>query len=174
MQLLESDRSSALRARVHLLYSLPVGSSVNADALALTLIARRESFDRWVAGPAGSTLPSRRMAAIILERAAREVVRSTECGDPGPLARFMEPPVQASYKLLLADREPLVWRHAAIARGLLSAVDSRLREEIDLDTARRYADLGVHRLALLPRDLDSPTYAEELIERVGETVIGKV
>jgi probable F420-dependent oxidoreductase len=48
------------------------------------------------------------------------------------------------------------------------------REEIDGDLARRYADLGVQRLALLPRDLDSPTYAEELIERVGETVIGKL
>jgi len=48
------------------------------------------------------------------------------------------------------------------------------RESVDLDTARRYADLGVHRLALLPRDLDSPTFAEELIERVGETVIGRV
>ena len=29
-------------------------------------------------------------------------------------------------------------------------------------------------MALLPRDLDSPTFAEELIERVGETVIGRV
>lgn len=48
------------------------------------------------------------------------------------------------------------------------------RESIDLDTARRYADLGVHRLALLPRDLDSPTFAEELVARVGETVIGRV
>ena len=48
------------------------------------------------------------------------------------------------------------------------------REEIDVDMARRYADLGVHRLALLPRDLDSPTFAEELIERVGEAVIGRV
>jgi alkanesulfonate monooxygenase SsuD/methylene tetrahydromethanopterin reductase-like flavin-dependent oxidoreductase (luciferase family) len=47
------------------------------------------------------------------------------------------------------------------------------REEIDVDVARRYADLGVHRLALLPRDLDSPTFAEELIRRVGETVIGR-
>lgn len=123
----------ALRARVHLLYSLPAGSAVNADALALTLIARRELFERWVAEPASSTLPSRRMAAIILERAAREVVQSTERGDPGPLGRFMDPMVQASYKTLLADREPLVWRHAAVARGLLSAVEPRLREEIDLE-----------------------------------------
>jgi probable F420-dependent oxidoreductase len=48
------------------------------------------------------------------------------------------------------------------------------REELDLDTARRYADLGVHRLALLPRDLDSPSFAEEMIERVGSTVVGKI
>jgi hypothetical protein len=123
----------ALQARVHLLYSLPVGSATNADALALTLLARGELFDHWIAEPAGSTLPSRRMAAIILERAAREIVRSTQQGDPGPLARFADPAVQASFKTLLADREPLVWRHAAVARGLLSAVEPRLREEIDLE-----------------------------------------
>ena len=92
----------SLRARVHLLYSLPAGSSVNADALALSLMARRETFTRWVAEPAQSTLPSRRMAAIILERAAREVVRSSENGDPGPLGLFSSPAVQVSYKMLLA------------------------------------------------------------------------
>ncbi len=123
----------ALQARVHLLYSLPVGSVVNADALALTLVARRDLFEHWVSEPAGGTLPSRRLAAIILERAAREIVRSTQHGDAGPLARFMDSSVQASYKTLLADREPLVWRHAAVARGLLSAVEPRLREEIDLE-----------------------------------------
>ena len=48
------------------------------------------------------------------------------------------------------------------------------REPIDLDLARRYADLGVHRLALLPRDLDSPTYVEEMIATVGNTIIGRV
>ena len=123
----------ALQARVHLLYSLPIGTAVNADALALTLLARRDLFERWVAEPAGSTLPSRRMAALIIERAAREIVRYSEQGDTGPLARFMDPSVQASYKNLLADREPLVWRHAAVARGLLAAAEPRLREEIDLE-----------------------------------------
>jgi probable F420-dependent oxidoreductase len=48
------------------------------------------------------------------------------------------------------------------------------RESLDLDLARRYADLGVHRLAILPRDLDSPTAVEELIATVGETLIGRV
>jgi hypothetical protein len=123
----------ALQARVHLLYSLPIGSVTNGDALALTLVARRDLFERWVSAPAGGTLPERRLAAIILERAAREIVRATQAGDPGPLGRFADPSVQASYKTLLADREPLVWRHAAVARGLLSAVEPRLREEIDLE-----------------------------------------
>jgi hypothetical protein len=123
----------ALQARVHLLYSLPIGSVTSGDALALTLVARRDLFERWIAQPAGGTLPARRMAAIVLERAAREIVRATQQGDPGALARFADPSVQASYKTLLADREPLVWRHAAVARGLLSAVEPRLREEIDLE-----------------------------------------
>jgi probable F420-dependent oxidoreductase len=48
------------------------------------------------------------------------------------------------------------------------------RELLDLDLAKRYADLGVHRLAILPRDLDSPAAAEELIATLGETVIGRV
>ncbi len=47
------------------------------------------------------------------------------------------------------------------------------RGAVDLDTARRYADLGVHRLLLLPRDLDGPA-VEELISTVGETLVGRV
>lgn len=123
----------ALSARVHLSYCLPAGTSVNADPLALTLVARPELFARWVSIPAFGALPTRAMAARILERAAREAVRATKQGDPGPLSRLLDPTVQASYQTLLSDREPLVWRHAAVARGLLSAVEPRLREEIDLD-----------------------------------------
>ena len=150
----------ALQARVHLLYSMPVGCAVNADGLALTLLARRELFERWIIEPAGSTLPSRRMAAIILERAAREIVRATQQGDPGPLARFSDPIVQASYKTLLADREPLVWRHAAVARGLLSAVEPRLREEIDLEldtslSPTEWRRAVVSLVACLPHDRDT-------------------
>ena len=43
----------------------------------------------------------------------------------------------------------------------------------DLDTARRYADLGVHRLALLPRDT-AGTAIDELISSVGDTLVGRV
>jgi probable F420-dependent oxidoreductase len=43
----------------------------------------------------------------------------------------------------------------------------------DLDTARRYADLGVHRLTVQPHTMDG-TAIDELIERVGDTLVGRV
>jgi probable F420-dependent oxidoreductase len=44
---------------------------------------------------------------------------------------------------------------------------------VDIDLARRYADLGVHRLAVLPSD-SAPATMDELISSIGETVIGQV
>ena len=48
------------------------------------------------------------------------------------------------------------------------------RESLDLDLARRYADLGVDRILLLPHDLDSPTAVEDEVTRLGETVVGRL
>jgi hypothetical protein len=42
-----------------------------------------------------------------------------------------------------------------------------------LETARRYADLGVHRLAIRPASADD-TAVEDFIESVGETLVGRV
>jgi probable F420-dependent oxidoreductase len=44
---------------------------------------------------------------------------------------------------------------------------------VDLETARRYADLGVHRLAIRPASADD-TAVEDFIGSVGETLIGQV
>lgn len=44
---------------------------------------------------------------------------------------------------------------------------------LDLDTARRYADLGVHRLAILPPSLEGSAM-DELIASTAETLIGRV
>jgi hypothetical protein len=44
---------------------------------------------------------------------------------------------------------------------------------IDVDVARRYADLGVHRLALQPHTMEG-SVIEELITTVGETLVGRV
>jgi probable F420-dependent oxidoreductase len=44
---------------------------------------------------------------------------------------------------------------------------------VDLDTARRYADLGVHRLAIHPHTTEGSAI-DELITSVGDTLIGRV
>jgi hypothetical protein len=123
---------ATLRARVSLLFSLHIDSAVNADPLALNLIARRDQFERWVMEPATGPLPARRLAATLLERAAREAVRRYLQGDSYFLDLFATETVRPTYERLLADREPLVWRHAAVARGLLAGVEPQIREEIDL------------------------------------------
>lgn len=45
--------------------------------------------------------------------------------------------------------------------------------EVDLDTARRYADLGVHRLVYQPPTMDG-TAIDDLIATLGDTLVGKV
>jgi hypothetical protein len=123
---------AALRARVSLVIDLPIGSDVDADALALTLATRRDLADRWLVRPSFGALPARRSAARLLERAAREAVLKSQQGDPLPRELLAGDIARPARRRLLADREPLVWRHAAISRGLLATVDQTLREQIDL------------------------------------------
>jgi len=119
-----------IRARVALALELPLGSPVSSDALALALISRPDLRREWLSDPAMGSLPSRRLAARLLERAARETARRVAQGDAGSLRAFEEPAVQSAWRMLLADRESLVWRHVANARGLLSAASPDLADEI--------------------------------------------
>jgi hypothetical protein len=121
----------AIRARVALALDLPIGSGVRADGLALALIARRDLADDWLAHPSTGALPSRRLAARLLERAAREAARRAAAGDDAVLEVFSRPVVLQASARLLADREPLVWRHVATARGLLASAIPRVGAEID-------------------------------------------
>jgi hypothetical protein len=123
---------ATMRARVNLILDMPIGSSVDADALALSLATRRELSERWLVRPSFGALPARRMAALILEHAAREAVMRSREGDPLPKEILGGELIRPVRRRLLSDREPLVWRHAAISRGLMAAVDHRLREQIDL------------------------------------------
>jgi hypothetical protein len=125
--------SPTLRARVALVFDMPILSSVNADALALSLVTRRELLERWVVQPATRSLHSRRLAAQVLEHAAREACTRAQQGDVFFSDLLSRPAVRPSFEQLLADREPLVWRHAAVARGLLAALSPDLRERIDAD-----------------------------------------
>jgi hypothetical protein len=43
----------------------------------------------------------------------------------------------------------------------------------DADTARRYAALGVHRLAIQPPTMDGEAI-DELIETIGDTLVGRI
>jgi hypothetical protein len=148
----------ALRARVGLLLDLPTGTTVNPDALALALVVRRENFDRWVARPSVGALSARRLAAKILEHATREAALREQQGDSYPRRLLlMSSDVQGIFRRLLADREPLVWRHAAVARGMLAAVDANLREEVEsaLDPSlspTEWRRAAVSLVALLPSD----------------------
>jgi eukaryotic-like serine/threonine-protein kinase len=147
----------ALRARVSLLLDLPTGSTVNPDALALALVVRRENFERWVARPSVGSLSARRLAAKTLEHATREAALRAQQGDSYPKRRLLSSDVQSIFRRLLADREPLVWRHAAVARGLLASAEASIREEVEssLDpglTPTEWRRAAVSLVALLPSD----------------------
>lgn len=124
-----------IHARVALALDLPIGFGARADALALALISRRDVEREWLTVPSIGSLPQRRLAARLLERAAREAARRAAQGDDSGVRVFQIDTVQAAWKRLLADRESLVWRHVASARGLLSDAVSDLREEIAADLA---------------------------------------
>ncbi|UQA57387.1 serine/threonine-protein kinase [Polyangium aurulentum] len=126
-----------VRARIAL--ALQLGSTVDVpvDPLALALVSRRELCRDWVGAGSTGSLPERRLAARLFERAVREAVRRASGGEDHALRLFRglgetNPPssmrplgvsdtLTGAYRLLLADRETLVWRHVAAARGLLAA-----------------------------------------------------
>lgn len=121
---------ASTRARVALSLDLPIGVGARADGLALALISRRDMAQDWLTAPASGSLPSRRLAARLLERAAREAAQRAIGGDDSGVRVFDTGAVRSAWSRLLADRESLVWRHVATARGLLSVARPRYREEI--------------------------------------------
>jgi eukaryotic-like serine/threonine-protein kinase len=123
--------SAGVRARVALVTELPFAVGVADGPLALALASRRELAREWIETPSMGSLPSRRLAARLLERAAREAARRASQGDPHALRAFRVDTVRRSFARLLADRESLVWRHVAVARGLLAPWEPDLQKELD-------------------------------------------
>jgi hypothetical protein len=116
--------------------------------------------ERWVDAATTGTLPTRRLAAKIVEHAAREAVFRAQQGDLQPAELLNAEPIRGAYLPLLADREALVWRHVAVARGLLCAPLPALREELELalDPALSPVDwrrAAVSLVALAANDPDS-------------------
>jgi hypothetical protein len=123
--------SERMRSRVALALSLPIGTGARVDALALALISQPDHARDWVDEPSMGSLPSRRLAARLLERAAREAARRWSTGDDVGLRALETASVQAAWQRLLKDRESLVWRHVATARGLLAAALPSVADEIE-------------------------------------------
>ncbi|MBX3185418.1 MAG: serine/threonine protein kinase [Labilithrix sp.] len=123
-------QSPAIRARVGLVTELPIVHGIADGPLCLALISRRELAREWIATPSTRSLPARRLAAKILERAAREAARRAQMGDTHSLRVFVGDTVRVAYNRLLADRESLVWRYVAVARGLCAAWVPELRHQI--------------------------------------------
>ena len=121
---------ATIRARVALSLDLPFGAVVQADALALALISETALEREWLTLPSMGSLPSRRLAARLIERAAREAARRAASGDDTGVRIFGTSTVRAAWNRLLADRESLVWRHVAVARGLLSAAVPSFGSEV--------------------------------------------
>ncbi len=127
--------TAGARARISLAVHLPRWADVRADTLALALASRRELARAWLGTPSTGSLPERQLAARLLERGARELARRARQGDPNGLLLLRHvsraaaqrrhidlfaDPIAGAWHRLLADRESLVWRHVAIARGLLA------------------------------------------------------
>lgn len=126
-----------MRARLALSLRLPIGAGAGADALALALISRPELEREWLVASSTGSLPARRQAARLLERAAREAAQRAVAGDDSGLRIFDRPSVKVAWDRLMADRESLVWRHVATARGLLAGVAPMRAAEIDRELSAR-------------------------------------
>ncbi|MBM4360795.1 MAG: serine/threonine protein kinase, partial [Deltaproteobacteria bacterium] len=136
---------AGIRARVELCLELRGNADAATGRLALALALREELARRWVQEASTGSLPDRRMAAQLIERAAREAALRAERGDRHPLRIFdwleraaspatsirgARGSVATAWESLLADRESLVWRHVAVARGNLAVAVPELDAQI--------------------------------------------
>lgn len=133
---------AGVHARVSLCAALPLETDVRVGPLALALVSRRELSREWIGAAATGSLPERRLAARLLERAAREAVRRAATGDEQAKRLFQSTAVApaesdstltTAWRALLADRETLVWRHVAHARGMLAGAVHELWQQIEND-----------------------------------------
>lgn len=112
--------SAPVHARIGLVVELPLAHGVHDGALALALVGRRQLGRDWVVGPSRGSLAARRLSARLIERAACEASRRAARGDPFALRWLEAEALRSAAARLHADRESLVWRHAAVARGMVA------------------------------------------------------
>ena len=123
--------TSAVRARIALVTELPIGLGIVDGPLALALASRRDLAREWIASGSTGSLAARRLSARLLERAAREAAKRAALGDNHALRVFSSDAVKDAWTRLLNDRESLVWRHVANARGLLAPWVTEFRTQLE-------------------------------------------
>lgn len=135
-------------ARVAILVELPLGFEVPDSALAFAIASRRNLAREYVVAPSTRSLPERRLAARILERAARDALRRALMGDRSGI-RIVGPTgaLEPVWERLLADREPLVWRHVAIAKGLVAPFFQEGVSSLDNDLSPKFSPTEWRRAA---------------------------
>jgi hypothetical protein len=112
--------NAPVRARIALAMELPIGLGTADGPLALALCSARELAREWISIPSTGSLPARRLAARLIERAAREASKRAQQGDDHALRIFKGDVIRDAWGRLFDDRESLVWRHVAVARGLVA------------------------------------------------------
>jgi hypothetical protein len=162
--------NEGLRARLEVVVSAPLTAPGAIGELAIGLLAQPELVQSWAIVPATGSLPGRRLAARLLAHGAREALRRLDGGDRGGVHVLARPGTRGALARLLGDREALVWRFAAIARGLLAHVDSELADEIDRELRPSASNTTLRRAsasaaAALERGGAAQRWAPLLVER---------
>jgi hypothetical protein len=128
-------QTAAVRTRMMLAAEMPLAQNLRDGPLALALVGRRQLARDWVVLPSMGSLPARRLSGRLIERAACEAARRASRGDPHAMRALSGEAVSGAMARLLADRESLVWRHVAIARGLLAPFSEHGIEALEHDVA---------------------------------------
>ena len=157
-----------VEARVALALQLPLGGDPGVDALALALISHADLEQAWLSAPSMGSLAARRLSARLLERAACEAARKEREGNPVGARAMDRPSVRAAWARLLVDRESLVWRHVATARGVLAGTLPAFAEEIERELSPRNGPGEWRRAAtsLAARIGHDPAMADRCLELV--------
>lgn len=134
-----ADTHSARAAHVFAYPSQGIGD------FALGVLAQPVLARAWVTEAAQDSLAGRSSAARLLAHAARNAVARSRGGDDGGIALFRRSHVRTALSQLLQDREANVWRHAAVARGLLAHHDSDYADAIDSELAATGANSPLRR-----------------------------
>ncbi len=156
-------RGDPVRARLALSLAGHPARDLGERSLALALLSRRDGVHAWLTLPCARSLPERRTSALLIGRVARGLAASRASATH--LRHLAE--LEVALRRLLGDREPLVWRHAAVARGLLAETHAPLRAEIEAAlspraTATEWRRGAASVAAALGHD---PGWATALVER---------